>query len=225
MTAYPETPVDRARGAAVKSALGLPRPVRRLIAGASVVRDGLLMDPEIQMLLRLESIEGRPALETLAPATARAEIRRSALPLAGRPLALARVEETTVAGAEGSLRARLFVPHERSADERSPLLLFFHGGGWVAGDLDTHDAPCRTLAISAGVRVLSVDYRLAPEHRYPAAADDACAAFAHVHAEAERLGADRDRIAVGGDSAGGNIAAVCAQRAAREGTAAPPFSS
>ena len=78
MSAYAETPFEFVRAAAVKSALGLPRPVRRLIAGAPVVRDGLLLDPEIQMLLRLESIEGRPALETLDPAAARAEIRRSA---------------------------------------------------------------------------------------------------------------------------------------------------
>ncbi len=103
------------------------------------------------------------------------------------------------------------------------MLVYFHGGGWVVGDLDTHDAPCRLLARAAGVRVLSVDYRLAPEHRFPAAADDALAAFRWAVEHAAELGADPRRIAVGGDSAGGNVSASTALQAARDGGPAPAF--
>ena len=89
-----------------------------------------------------------------------------------------------------------------------PLLVYYHGGGWVIGDLDTHDSACRFLAAHTGVAVLSIDYRLAPEHPFPAAVEDALAAFAWADAHADELGADPARIAVGGDSAGGNLAAV-----------------
>jgi acetyl esterase len=115
------------------------------------------------------------------------------------------------------------VPAERAVDPRSPALVYLHGGGWVVGDLDSHDAPCRMLARSAGVRVVAVGYRLAPEHRFPAAADDALAALRDVHARAGELGIDPERIAIGGDSAGGNIATVAACRAAGDGGPAPAF--
>jgi len=96
--------------------------------------------------------------------------------------------------------------------------VFFHGGGWVYGDLDSHDPPCRFLAERSGVRVLAVDYRLAPEHPFPAAYDDAVAAYRWVLANAESLGADVDRLGLGGDSAGGNLAAATAIEAARAGS-------
>jgi acetyl esterase len=120
-----------------------------------------------------------------------------------------RAEDVNLAGAAGPLTARLYVP--ANAPAGGPLLVYFHGGGWVEGSAATHEPSCRLLAHLAGVRVISVDYRLAPEHPYPAAADDALAAYRDARARAAELGADPARVAVGGDSAGGNLAAVVAQ--------------
>jgi acetyl esterase len=121
------------------------------------------------------------------------------------------VRDLDVAG----LAARLYTPTQTL--ETAPLLVFFHGGGFIYGDLDTHDAACRFLAARAGVGVLSVGYRLAPEHPFPAAYDDALTAYRWVVDHAGELGADVRRLAVGGDSAGGNLAAVVAIEAARCG--------
>ena len=223
MHGYPTSFPDRAQALAARAALRLPPRALRLIGGPPITRDGQTLDPEAQALLRLVAIEGGQPLDQLTPLEGRAAIRREAASVAGLPLPLAEVRETTVQGAAGALAARLFVPDECAHDDASPALVYFHGGGWVVGDRDSHDAPCRLLARTAGVRVLSVDYRLAPEHPYPAAADDAYAAFADVHARPERYGVDAARIAVGGDSAGGNISAACAQRAVRDGGPAPAF--
>jgi acetyl esterase len=113
------------------------------------------------------------------------------------------------------MRARLYVP--TGSDAPDPLLVFVHGGGMIYGDLDSHDAVCRLLAERADTRVLALDYRLAPEHRYPAAVDDCWAGFQWAVEHAESLGADPDRVAVGGDSAGGMLSAVVARRAAEAG--------
>ncbi|NNM75164.1 alpha/beta hydrolase [Enterovirga aerilata] len=113
-------------------------------------------------------------------------------------------------GPAGAIPVRLYRGRGTDADRRLPVLVFFHGGGWVVGDLDTHDVICRALANEAGCAVASVDYRLAPEHRFPAAVEDASAATAWLAANASGLGLDPGRIAVGGDSAGGNLAAVLA---------------
>jgi acetyl esterase len=118
------------------------------------------------------------------------------------------------------LTARLYVPP--GVREPSPLLVYFHGGGFVCGDLDTHDSVCRFLAREAAVRLLSIDYRLAPEHRFPAAIEDGLEAFRFAVKEAASLGADAARIAVGGDSAGGNVAAAVAQLA-RDADPPPAF--
>lgn len=223
MPGYPMSPRTRLESLVVRAATSLPPAALRAAAGPPIVLDGQTLEPEVQMMLRLMEIDPRPNMEDQSPADARASIRSEAASVAGRPLPLAEIRETTVEGAAGPLRARLHVPRECSDDPASGLLVGFHGGGWVVGDLDSHDAPWRLLARTAGVRVLAVDYRLAPEHRFPAAADDAYAAFLHVHENAASFGADPDRIAVGGDSAGGNVSAACALRAAREGGPAPAF--
>ncbi|KWF20972.1 MULTISPECIES: alpha/beta hydrolase [Burkholderia cepacia complex] len=126
---------------------------------------------------------------------------------------LHRVEDLTVPGAAGSLRARLYRP---SGERHLPTVVYLHGGGFVIGDLDTHDNICRELARGANAVVVSVDYRLAPEHRYPAGADDAIAATKWVIANAGELGGS-DVVAVAGDSAGGNLAAVVTQQLHADG--------
>jgi acetyl esterase len=125
------------------------------------------------------------------------------------------VRDLTIDGAVGPLQARHYAPAAAAAD--APLLVYYHGGGFVIGDLDTHDAPCRMLCADGAQHVLSVAYRLAPEHPFPAAVDDALAAFRWARTHAASLGAGAARVTVGGDSAGGNLAAVVSQLAARAG--------
>jgi len=130
------------------------------------------------------------------------------------------VEDRVVDGPSGPVPIRLYWPPESDATP-PPVVMFFHGGGWVVGDLDTYDGDARRHAVGAGALVVSVDYRLAPEHPYPAAVDDVWAATQWVAAHGEELGADPSRLAVAGDSAGGNLAAVVAQLA--RDTAGPPI--
>ena len=124
------------------------------------------------------------------------------------PIPMARIEEFENPGQAGPIPTRFYVPGGLPGGDPPPLLVYFHGGGWVIGDLDTHDGVCRFLAAAAGVAVLSIDYRLAPEHPFPAAVEDSWAGFTWASANAGELGIDPARIAVGGDSAGGNLAAV-----------------
>lgn len=128
------------------------------------------------------------------------------------------VADRSIPGPDGDVPVRVFRPGAASG---LPLLVWFHGGGWVTGNLDTHDQVCRLMCDAAGIVVLSVDYRLAPEAKFPAAADDCLAAYAWARAHAAEIGADPTRIAVGGDSAGGNLAAVVAIDAAARGIGAP----
>ncbi|MFF0271553.1 alpha/beta hydrolase [Kribbella sp. NPDC004536] len=195
----------------------LPAAVRRRIAGAPIQIDGNTLDPDIQFLLRLDNLLPRTT-KTDAP-TARAHFRALCRLLPGKPVEVQRVTDLTVRGATGQLGARLYAPNATAA--RGGLLVFFHGGGWVVGDLDTHDALCRVIAADAGIRVLSVDYRLAPEAPAPTAAEDAIAAFTWAADHAEDLGADPSLVAVGGDSAGGNLAAVVAQQTVLRGLPQP----
>ncbi len=140
--------------------------------------------------------------------------------MAGLPLPMDRVERLDIPGPAGAIPARLYTP-SNSAAGPSPLFVYFHGGGWVIGDLDTHDSTARFLAANAELPVLSVDYRLAPEHPFPAAVDDALAAFRWATANAGDLGVDPNRVAVGGDSAGGNLAAVTSLLARDDGGTTP----
>jgi acetyl esterase len=153
---------------------------------------------------------GDPPLETLPPPAARARAQRQAVSFAGPPIPVGDVRDLQVPGAEGPLGARLYAPLPEPV-RPAPLLVYLHGGGYVIGDLESHDQPCRLLCRQAGVHVLAVDYRLAPEHPFPAAADDAGAVLRWALEHAAELGADPGRVAVGGDSAGGNLAAVACQ--------------
>ncbi len=162
----------------------------------------VLLDPQAKAVLEYIDSLGDPPLPETTPEAARAT-RRSRL----QPSAI-EVEDVRAVEA-GGIPARLYRPRP---DEGLGLLVYFHGGGWVFGDLDTHDATCRGLAVSSRHAVLSVDYRLAPEHPFPAPLDDALSATAWAHENAASLGCDPDRLAVGGDSAGGNLAAVVSQR-------------
>jgi acetyl esterase len=187
----------------------------RLAGSRPVTVDGLTLDPGLQLLLALRRRRHLRPVETLTPAAARRRIRREAAAATGPPVPVGSVTDLTVDGAAGPLPARHYVPDEAGGPH--PLLLFLHGGGFVFCDLDTHDQVCRLLCREARVQVLSVDYRLAPEHPFPAAVSDAWAALCWAAGNAGRLGADPARLAVGGDSAGGNLSAVVAQRARREG--------
>ena len=187
--------------------MGLPERVQRRLAGPPIVKDGQTLAVEAQLMLRLMAMTRKPA-ETLPIDEGRHEIVHSSR-IAGGSLPIGSVRDLQV----GDLGARLYTPS--IAVTPSPMLVFFHGGGWIYGDLDSHDAPCRLLAEKAGVRVLAIDYRLGPEDPFPAAYDDALAAYEWVLENAESLGANTARLAVGGDSAGGNLAAVLAIEAAR----------
>jgi acetyl esterase len=183
------------------------------------VIDGQELDPEVQLLLRLLNRSSQPMPES--PVAARSARSREAHVFAGERFAVARAEDLTIPGPAGSIGARLYVP--AGVRPRSPLLVYLHGGGWVVCDLDTHDNACRFLAREAGTLVLSVDYRLAPEHRFPAAVEDALAAFHFAAENATELGADPQAVAIGGDSAGANLAAVVSQLTVAAGAPAPAF--
>jgi len=191
-----------------RSLLSVPVGAARKLTGGPVVVDGQTLDPHLAMVLKFEQ-RFRPSPAGRTVDQQRQSIRESSRIAAGRPIPVGPVRDLTVDGAAGTLRARLYSPLPTGAPR--PLVVFFHGGGWVVGDLDTHDQPCRLLVRYSDVHVLSIDYRLAPEHPFPAAADDSVAAFAWAVAHADELGADASRVAVAGDSAGGNLAAVVAQ--------------
>jgi acetyl esterase len=197
----------------------LPLWLQRLIVGRPIRLDGLELHPTSQLAVKAEALAGVPDLSALSVAEARTQIGALASLLTGPKLPLARVDDLTIPGPAGDIPARLYT--DMPDQDAGGLLVYYHGGGHVVGTLDTHDSACRFLATHAGVGVLSVDYRLAPEHPYPAAVDDSVAALAWASENAERLGFDPARIAVGGDSAGGNLAAVVAL-AAKAGEAPLP---
>jgi acetyl esterase len=146
-------------------------------------------------------------IEAMTPAEAREQMEATAQARKAEPLPVARVEERMIPGPAGDLRLRLYWPQ---AAGPAPAIVYYHGGGHVIGSLDTHDFVARNLCAGSGALVASVDYRMGPEHKFPAAVDDSFAALKWVHANADSLGADPGRIAVHGDSAGANLAAVVA---------------
>jgi acetyl esterase len=153
---------------------------------------------------------GFPKWHEQTPEKARRQMLREIALVEGAPDPIDHVEDLSIPGPAAPLRARVYRP--RAAAEALPVVVFFHGGGFVVGSIRTHDRACRTLARHARAVVVSVEYRLAPEHPYPAAVDDAEAAFLWVCAHAREIGGDAARVAVAGDSAGGNLSAVISRR-------------
>lgn len=212
-------PVELAKGPIVRSIFTLPRRVLEKMAGTPVVIDGKTLDAEMQLILKLQKADG-PEVASLPIAAGRRSVVSGSQLVGGSP-PVGAVSDRTIPGPAGDLRLRLYTPTGLSGV--APALLFIHGGGSIYGDLESHDATCRFFAERAGVRVVAVDYRLAPEHPFPAAYDDVWATYEWLLAHAEGVGIDADKLAVGGDSAGGNLAAAIAQTAVREGVTAPAF--
>jgi acetyl esterase len=167
-----------------------------------------MLDPQAQALIDLIAEKALPPTHMLSPADARAYYRDRRGFSQPAPRAMAEVRDLAAPGPLGEIALRLYRPAGLPA--AAPTLVYYHGGGWVIGDLDTHDVLCRQLADEAHCVVVSVDYRMGPEHRFPAAPDDCLAATRWLQAQAGTLGLDATRFAVGGDSAGGNLAAVVA---------------
>jgi acetyl esterase len=163
------------------------------------------LDPDAQTLLDMVKEANRPVFETVTPAEARALFMAGRPVLAPEPMPVAELRDLAIPGPAGPIPSRFYRP---SSGGTLPTLVFFHGGGWVVGNVESHDTVCRHLANRAGCVVVSVDYRLAPEHKFPAAVEDCFAATEWVADNAASLGVDAGRLAVGGDSAGGNLAAV-----------------
>src|SRR5438876_7675622 len=181
----------------------------------------MALDPQARAVLELIIKSGRPPYHQLSPKDARQLFRETRPASTPVPPEIGMVKDLTAEGPLGPIPLRLYRPKGVPAATALPALVFFHGGGWVIGDLDTHDVLCRQLTAESGASVISVDYRLAPEHKFPAAVDDAWAATRWVVAHAADLNVDADRLAVGGDSAGGNLAAVVALLARDHG--GPPI--
>jgi acetyl esterase len=160
----------------------------------------------VNALEAMKRLDLKP-IEALTPDQARRQMEETARSRKAEPLPVRRVEDRDIPGPAGSIRVRLYWP---DADGAVPAIAYYHGGGHVIGSLDTHDLIARNLCAGAAAMVVSVDYRMGPEHRFPAAVDDSFAALQWLHANAAALGADPNRLGVHGDSAGGNLAAVVA---------------
>jgi acetyl esterase len=214
----PPAPTLRAsaEALALRVALGLPERVQRLMLRRPVVIDGLELSPEMQLLLRLQKLARQPELGVWPLEQARDLVHAQASAAAGRQ-PIGAVRELVVDGADGPLSARLYIPSSRVGADPVPTLLFLHGGGHALGDVESHDAGCRFLAENSGVQVLSLEYPLAPEHPFPAAVHACLAAYQWLVKNADSVNADPERLAVGGDSAGGNLAATTAILVAEAG--------
>ena len=173
------------------------------------------LHPQIQRVLQVMAEANLRPIEAMTPAEAREQMEATAQARKAEPLPVDRVRERSVAGPAGDIRLRLYWPNRAAP---LPAIVYYHGGGHVIGSLDTHDLVARNLCAGAEAVVASVDYRMGPEHRFPAAVEDSFAALKWVHANAKELGADPDRLGVHGDSAGANLAAVVALMARDAGS-------
>ena len=199
----------------------LPAGLKRLLSGGRATTiDGNTLDPSLQMMLAAQRRLGVVSLVVADnPAATRAANRDLTQTLDEPEIRVAAIRSVSIPGPAGVIPARHYRPASGGAP--APLVVFYHGGGYVFGDLDTHDAACRLICRDAGVHVLAVDYRLAPEHKVPAAVDDAYAAYRWAREHAGELGADPRRVAVAGDSAGGCLAAVVTLQARDAGDPLP----
>ena len=202
------SPLDRLGFLAARTLSHLPAGVQRALAGGHAVRrDGYTLDPALQLILASDPRMKRPWPEDAL--RLRRQQNRTIVGVRGPLPAVRSVRDMMVDGANGALHARLYTSDATFTNGAPPpLLVYFHGGGFVFGDLETHDVGCRLLCAHGGFHVLAVEYRLVPEHRFPAAIEDGQAAFAWAVRHAAGLGADPTRVGVGGDSAGANVSAV-----------------
>jgi acetyl esterase/lipase len=197
---------------ALRRLLQAPRAFTRgLGSGPPSVVDGQTLDPQLELLVRLARLAKAPPIESMTPDEARARAEVEYPMLAGKPRAVEQVLDLEATHGTRSIPLRLYRP--KDVEKPVPAVLWLHGGGWVVGSIRTHEAPSRLFAALAGCAVVSVDYGRAPEHRFPSAVEDAVAAYCHVVENAERLGLHPRAIGVGGDSAGGNLAAVLCHEA------------
>jgi len=173
------------------------------------------LHPQIQRVLQVMAEAGLQPIEAMTPAEAREQMEATAQARKAEPLPVARVDERLIPGPAGHIRLRLYWPNTAGP---VPAIVYYHGGGHVIGSLDTHDLVARNLCAGAEAVVASVDYRMGPEHKFPAAVEDSFAALEWVHANAKKLGADSGKIGVHGDSAGANLAAVIALMARDAGS-------
>ncbi|MBP7815793.1 MAG: alpha/beta hydrolase [Phenylobacterium sp.] len=202
----------------VRALLSLPSSLLRLLSGGGVVyRGGRTLDPRLQFLAA--GAARGPAMTTMSPEEARRANAQGLAALSGSPEPGVRTEPLSIPNEAGAIPARLY--RSEGQDPTAPLMVFAHFGGGVIGDLETCDAFCGILARIARCPVLSVEYRLAPEHRFPAGLEDVLAAYRWGRDNAARFGAPAGRAAIGGDSMGGNFAAIIAQDLKRAGEAQP----
>jgi acetyl esterase len=177
----------------------------------------MTIHPDAAKVVELIIASGRPPYPTIGHVAAREIFVASRAILQPDPSTVAEVRDLAATGPAGEIPLRLYRGQGTDTSRPQPALIYYHGGGWVLGNLDSHDGVCRDIANAAECTVISVDYRLAPEAKFPAAADDSIAAAQWIHDNAADLGIDRARLAVGGDSAGGNLSAVVALHARDNG--------
>ena len=168
------------------------------------------LDPQARALIELAARSASPAMSSVGVEEARRLYRESRLALAPPPVAMQETRDFSIAGPGGAIGARYYRPLGANSGEALPAVVYFHGGGWTCGDLDTHDSVCRGIAAQSRFAVVAIDYRMGPEHRFPAAVEDALAAVRWMAANAGSFGIDPAQLVVAGESAGGNLAAVAA---------------
>ncbi len=177
----------------------------------------MTINPDAAKVVELIIASGRPPYPTIGHVAAREIFVASRAILQPDPSAVGEVRDLAAVGPAGKIPLRLYRGKDTDTSRQQPALIYYHGGGWVLGNLESHDGVCRDIANAAQCAVIAVDYRLAPEAKFPAAADDAIAAAKWINDNAAELGIDRERLAVGGDSAGGNLSAVVALHARDNG--------